>query len=108
MNLGRYMRQTVTIQRRTGYNDAQEPIYSAPFSVPALFQPNDGLVRTITGQETRADSTLLTVDRIELGDLISGTVTQADGTEYEIGQDEVRGVTPIVYKGRAIGFNSRL
>ncbi len=108
MNLTRHLKQNVTVRRKTGENNAGEYTYGGPEDIKALFQPDEGLTRSATGQLIDAESKLLTVDQIGLGDLVSGTFTLQDGSEMAVAEAEVRRVTPIVFKGRVLGFQSKL
>jgi len=108
LNLRGFLKQKVTIERKAGTNPYGETSYSPPEQIPALFQPDDGLIRTSTGQEVQAESSLLTVGRVNLGDLVSGVVTAPDGSTYEVAQAEIRRVTPIVFGPKAIGFKAKL
>ncbi len=108
MNLTRHLRQTVTVRRKTGENNAGEFTYGGPEDIKGLFQPDEGLVRSATGQLIEAESQLLTVERVGLGDLVSGTLKLPDGSDMAVAEAEVRSVTPIIWRGRVSGFQLRL
>lgn len=108
MNLRKHLKQTVTLRRRGQRNDANEIEYADPEEIPAMFEPDSGLRRSATGEDVTAESYLMTVDKIDLGDQISGSVQLQDGTTFEIPPAEIRRVTPVMFKGKAIGFEARL
>lgn len=89
MNLKKYHRQTLTLERKTGENNAGEPTYSNPTTIKALYRPKSGTKRTITGVEVNVESYVQTTEEIALGDYIEGA--------------EVRRVEEIVYRGRVLG-----
>lgn len=102
--------QPVTIERRTGRDTYGEDIYAPPETILARLEPDDGLVRTVTGEEVQADSKMLSVVKVSLGDLISGTITLASaGGTISIQSATIKRVTPIVaFDGTVLGFRSRL
>jgi len=108
MNLLTHLKQVVTIRRRGEPNDYNQFDYEDPVEVPAMFEPDDGLKQSAMGQDVAVESNLMTVDRLQLGDLVSGQIELPDGSTYEVEDAEVRRVTPIIFKGRAIGFEARL
>ena len=107
-NIRRHLKNVVTIKRSTGINAYGERSYTTLDGIPALFEPDNGTKITAMGEEVQADSRLLTVDEVMLEDLVSAVVSLPGGGTIEYEDAEVRRVTPVVYKGRAIGFRAYL
>jgi len=89
MNLKRHHKQTVAWQHKSGQNEYGEDAYDAAVDIKALYRPNTGVRRSMTGDNVEVESYVQTTAAVEVEDTIEGW--------------EVRRIEPIVYRGRIIG-----
>lgn len=86
VNVAKYRNQTVSLQRKGATDVYGDITYGEPEQIKVRYSPDNGTVRTATGQEINAESVLLLdpADVVVLGDLIESS--------------EVRRLKPIVDK----------
>lgn len=91
-----YATQTVSLQRKLSEDAGwHEATYADAESIEAVYEPAYGLARTITGDQTRVESRVLTETEVSLEDLIEGS--------------EVVRVVPVIYfDGEIIGYEAFL
>ena len=97
-----YALQELSLERRVRdddgelvLNDYSEHTYEDAETILARYQPRSGLVRTATGDEVAAESTVLTTTEILLGDRIEGS--------------DVRRVVPLVdFSGQVFAYKAFL
>ena len=95
MNLGKYLRQAVALERKGEADFYGNVTYADPVQIRARYEPDEGLIRSATGQEIDAESVVLIRETVALGDLIEGSA--------------VRRVETIVDKrGKTLGYRCYL
>ena len=89
-----HAKQEVSLERQTRdedgglvLNDYSEPTFDDAETILASYQPRSGLRRSATGDDTDAESTVITATEIKLGDRIEGSPVRR--VEPMIGLDGV-------------------
>jgi hypothetical protein len=71
-SIARYTNNIVELKRLTSHDSRGTPTYESPVDIKARYEPKDGLVTTIAGEQTDAESYVLTEAEVGVGDLIEG------------------------------------
>ena len=86
---------SVTLERKASEDAGwHEATYDDPVEIMAIYFPEVGLVRTITGDQTPVTSRVITETELHLGDLLEGS--------------EVVRVRTIIDEGEVIGYAADL
>jgi hypothetical protein len=70
--IARYTNNIVTLKRLSSQDARGTPIYESAVEIKARYEPKDGLVTTIAGEQAQAESYVLTEAEVGVGDLIEG------------------------------------
>jgi hypothetical protein len=85
VDLRRFLKQTVSYQRKTGENDRSEPLFGEPArTLPARVDEEQRAVRGAGGVEVVSTTNVMLVEEIQVGDKIDGLDVQARESMVDI------------------------
>ncbi len=71
-NLGKYLKQSVTVRRRGSRDFYGEITYEDPVTLPARLEEKQNMVRNNQGTENLSTTRVMTVAELKVGDLVNG------------------------------------
>lgn len=77
VNVKKYLKQTVTVQRQAGLNRNGEVSWSEPEELQARVVEKQNVRRSAQGEEILASTEVWTEEEIAVGDLINGSRVEA-------------------------------
>lgn len=85
MNLKGFLKQTTSWEAKTGESDWGDPTYAAPVTLRARVEEKQRRVLNAAGNEVLAETRVMLVDEVAVGDRLDGKQVQARESIVDVG-----------------------